>query len=368
MAFVENIKNNTIKRFITCSVPSTVCNLKCSYCYIRQIKRNDMCTNRFVLPGLKLAELLTPQRLGGICYFNLCADGETLLHPDVIDLIDGLTIQGHYVDITTNGTISKKFDELIKRLNDTQQKHMFVKFSFHYLELLRTDLMNEFINNVNKIKNSLISYTIEITPHDELIKYIDEIKTISLSKFGALPHITVARDENTKNIELLTNFQREKYAQIWGQFDSKLFDFKLRIFNEKRKEFCYAGDWSLKLDLETGKYRQCYRGCELGNICDEGAIHFKAIGCCPLPHCFNGHAFLALGNIPGLQVPTYSDERNRIMKDGDNWLKQDCAKFFSTKLYESNEQYSSIKKGYYIINSIYSRIINKLKLIIKNEK
>ncbi len=221
--------------------------------------------------------------------------------------------------------------------------------------------MDQFMENVDKIKKSFISYTIEITPHDELIKYINEIKEFSLKKFGALPHITVARNENTTNIELLTKLSRDNYEKIWGQFESELFDFKFSTFNKRRREFCYAGDWSLKLDLETGEYKQCYRGEVLGNICDEGPLKFRAIGRCPLPHCFNSHAFLALGNIPRLCAPTYSQERDRVMENGDHWLKPDCEHFFSTKLYDSNQEYSYVKKIVCLSKNLGIKIERKVK-------
>ena len=36
-------------------------------------------------------------------------------------------------------------------------------------------------------------------------------------------------------------------------------------------------------------------------------IRFEAIGCkCTQPHCYNGHAFLTLGDIPELNTPTYA--------------------------------------------------------------
>lgn len=368
MNHIEDYDREIIKRFITCNVPTSVCNLKCSYCYIRQLKRDDMKSETFVLSGQELGKLLSIKRLGGICYFNLCANGETLLHPELMDLIDALTSQGHYVDIITNGTIGKRINELVNHLNVSQQCHLFIKFSFHYLELIRTGLIDQFIDNVNKIKKSFISYTIEITPHDELIEYIDEIKRFSLLNFGALPHITVARNENTKNIELLTELDKDSYSKIWGQFKSKLFDFKFSIFNEKRKEFCYAGDWTLKLDLQTGEYKQCYKGCILGNICDNKPINFRAIGKCPLPHCFNGHAFLALGNIPELVTPMYSEERNRIMSNGEQWLKPYCNAFFSTKLYEANENYSYGKKVMCIAKNLETKIGEKIKRYLKNEE
>lgn len=52
------------------------------------------------------------------------------------------------------------------------------------------------------------SFTIEVTPSDELIPYIDEMKEVSLREFGALPHITVARDESKPDYPLLTKLSK----------------------------------------------------------------------------------------------------------------------------------------------------------------
>jgi len=360
----------TIKRFITCHVPVTACNFNCQYCYIRNIKEREI--NKFILEPVMLAEKLSPERLGGICYFNFCADGETMLQPQLIELIHHLTKAGHYADIITNGTLTNKFEELIKYLSEDEQKHLMIKFSFHYLELKKKKLLEKYVSNVNLIKKSNISYSIEITPHDELVEYISEIKEFSISNFGALPHITVARNADTREIALLTEYDRDHYKEIWGQFDSPMFDFKFSTFNHKRKEFCYAGDWSIKLDLGSGEYRQCYVGRRLGNICDEGELVFQAIGHCRMPHCFNGHAFLALGDIPELSAPTYAQERDRACVDGTHWLKEGCQCFFSTKLYNNNEEYSPEKKKEClnqtrkdIVRDKTARIVQKMKEAIK---
>lgn len=333
-----------IKRFITCHVPVSVCNFKCMYCYIGQIQQDKGKIINFADSPINLAKKLSPEQLGGICYFNLCGNGETMMHPQLLDFVYELTGMGHYVDIITNGTLTNKFDELIGFLDDKRQSRLFVKFSFHYLELNRTGMMDQFLKNVDKIKNSKISYTIEITPHDELIPFIEEIKNFSYTHFGALPHVTVARNEATEDIELLTKLSREKYQRTWEQFDSKLFDFKFSIFKQKRCEFCNAGLWSLEIDLSTGNYNQCYRGRKLGNLLDDKDIKLAPIGKCPLPHCFNGHAFLAYGDIPEMITPTYREERDRVTTTGDHWLKSDCQNFFSTRLYENNEELSDEQK------------------------
>ena len=260
---------NKIKRFITCHVPVYSCNFRCSYCYVGQHPGayKDGIKEFCMSPDL-VAQSLSPERLGGYCYFNLCGLGETMLHPQLIELVARLTSQGHFVDIITNGVLKNKFAELISVLGDNQKKHLFIKFSFHYCELKAKNLFDIFCSNIELVKQNGISYSIEVTPHDDLIPFIDEMKKFSMNHFGALPHITVARNEATKEIALLSKYSKDDYKKIWSVFNSDLFDFKLRVFNEKRKEFCYAGEWSLSINLLSGEYKQCYCGRTLGNIQD----------------------------------------------------------------------------------------------------
>lgn len=361
-----------IKRFITCLVPVHACNFRCSYCYLSHKKNSDAYgggIRPLCMDTKSIAHRLSRKRLGGVCYFNLCAAGETMMHPEIINLTRQLLGEGHYVDLVTNGTLSARFDELIEKLSNIQKKHLFIKFSFHYLELQKRNMMEKFLDNVKKIKQAEISYTIEVTPHDELVPYIEELKEFSIEHFGAWPHITVARNEGTKNIGLLTNYSKEEYKKIWSVFHSDLFDFKLSLFNQKRGEFCYAGVWSLTVDLETGYYRQCYMGDILGNICDEKSINFRAIGKCREPHCFNGHAFLALGNIPEINTVNYSMERNRVMENNEQWLGTEVNAFFSTKLSESNRIYSKSERNKILLKNGILSPMNKLfrfVLLIRN--
>jgi hypothetical protein len=176
--------------------------------------------------------------------------------------------------------------------------------------------------------------------------FIDEMKQFCMQNFGGLCHITIARDERTSGIEILSEHSFEEYKKIWGVFDSVMFDFKSKIFYQKRNEFCYAGDWSAFINLETGSLRQCYCGKELGNIYDiSKPLEFEAIGYdCIMPHCYNGHAFLAIGDIPELDTPPFSEMRNRICSDGTEWLSHEMKEFMSHKLIENNEEYSVLKK------------------------
>lgn len=331
----------SIKRFIDCHVPTEVCNFRCPYCYIGQ--KRSLCgqANKVGRKPEEVRAALSMQRWGGVLFINFCAGGETLLLEDILPIIRAVLEEGHIVQIVTNGSVSERFDEIAefpKKLLD----RLFVKFSFHYTELKRLNLVERFFDNILKVKNAGASISLEITPGDEMVPYIDEIKKVSIEKLGALPHVTVARNENTLGFEKLTSYTDEKYEKIWGQFESPMFDLKMRLLSEKREEFCYGGEWTFFLHLGTGDLKQCYRGAVIDNIfrnTDE-PIHFRPIGKhCPESYCYNGHAWLTLGAIPKMDIPTYCEIRDRECKDGTYWLSDTMREAFSQKLEKEHTIY-----------------------------
>ena len=164
---------------------------------------------------------------------------------------------------------------------------------------------------------------------------------------GALCHVTIARNDTQPSIPILSNLSDEEFYKQWGVFDSALFDFKKSIFGKPQQQFCYAGDWSVYVHLGTGNMTKCYAGKTLDNIYEhiDRPLHFEATGChCPTYHCYNGHSFLALGDIPELDTPSYAELRQRTDKDGNNWLKPEVKEFLSCKLNESNKEYPAWKK------------------------
>jgi hypothetical protein len=258
--------------------------------------------------------------------------------------------------IVTNGTSRKEFDKLIDS-SKAGMERLFFKFSYHFLEFKRRNLLNRFFDNIQKVKDAGCSFTIEITPSDELVPYLDEAKALCLQRFGALPHVTIARDERDPDeLPILTNYNKPDYENIWKTFDSDLFEYKTSVFGIKRKEFCYAGDWSFFLNIATGDMAQCYKSNYNCNIYTKpnAPIEFIAIGKkCREHHCYNAHAFLTLGVIPEVQAPYYSDLRNRILADGTEWLNPTMKSFMNSKLNESNDEYSLIKQKYITcINSV----------------
>lgn len=338
-----------IKRYIDCYIPVTTCTLRCPYCYITKHRLFEGPLPDFQYSPEYVRKALSKERLGGTCLINMCAGGETLLAPKVVDYARCLLEEGHYVMIVTNATVNKPFDEFA-RFPRELTKHLFFKFSYHYLELKKRNLMERFFGNIRKVRDAGCSFTLELTPSDDAIPYIDDIKAIAKQELGAINHVTIARDEtDDRELPMLTSLSKEEYANVWGTFNSEIFDYKLTIFEMKRKEFCYAGDWSFYLNLLTGEMSQCYKSYKQQNIFQDitKPIKFRAIGHnCGEHHCYNGHSFLTLGDIPQLKAPTYASLRNRVCNDGTEWLQPEMKAFMSSKLMESNKEYSIWKKGW----------------------
>ena len=359
-----------VKRFIDIYVPVTTCTLRCSYCYITTHRLFEGPLPQFDFSPEFLRKALSKERLGGTCLLNFCAGGETLLAPKLVEYVKALLKEGHYVMIVSNGTLSKRFDEIAAFPRELTER-LFFKFSYHYLQLKERGLLDQFFANIKKVRGAGCSFTLEQTPSDDAIPYQDEIIERAIKEVGAVPHITVARDERVDGqLPILTELSREEYKKVWGdKYKSALFDYKFSIFEQPRKEFCYAGDWSAYMNLQTGDMRQCYQANFSWNIYRDLSkpIPWIAIGHrCKELHCFNGHAWLAIGDIPDLIAPKYAELRNRTCNDGTEWLQPRVKAFMSTKLYESNKEYSVIKKHYVDARNRIKEISRQFKLFIKS--
>lgn len=343
-----------IVKFIDCYIPITYCNLQCKYCYIKQ---SDKFQNK--IPGFRysaeyIGKALSQKRLGGICHINLCGGGETLIPQEITGIIEELLKQGHYLFVVTNGTLSKRFDEILN-LDQKLLRHLGFKFSFHYDELICKNLMDTFFENVKKVQKAGCSFSIELTPHDEIIDERKQIINKCIKEVGAACHVTVARKDNYATKPILTNLSKKEYFDTWSVFKSKLFKFKMSTFNKKRNEFCYAGEWSLYVNLGSGVARQCYCSNFEQNIFEniDKPLKFLAIGNnCKEAHCYNSHAFLTLGLIPNLKTPTYASLRNRKTNRGE-WLNSDMKQVLSQKLYKNNRKRTFVERV--IINLINSK-------------
>lgn len=345
--------NEKVSKLILCFIPTNICNLKCEYCLVSQTnewERNDI---EFQYSVEHIVKALSKDRLGGICYINLTAQGETLIYKYIVPLTRGLLEEGHYVEIITNGTVTKRIDEILE-FPEELLRHLFFKISYHYKQMKNTKMEEIYWNNVRKIKKSLCSFTIELMPHDDIGDEIDQVCQHCIDNIGAVCHATVGRNDKMNSKGLLTSLHKGDYVKLWSKLDSTMFDLKMKLLGVRRKEFCYAGKWSLLIDISSGESSQCYGRMNTQNIFKDLAkpIKFKPVGySCTQAFCFNGHAHVAWGIIPELETPTYFDVRNRTCNDGVNWVKKDCELFFKQKFKDNNTEYTKTQKVLHTLNN-----------------
>ena len=358
----HSLNKNRLKKYFDIYVPVTTCNLQCKYCYVAQhnLTSAEVKPLKYTLSHIRKA--LSCNRLGGTCLLNLCAAGETLLAPYIVDLTRELLEEGHFVMLVTNGLPTKRIRELIEEIPPQLQKHLILKISFHFMELKSKGLLEKYFANISLIQQSAISFTVELTPSDDQIPYVDEIKEVCLNNLGALCHVTVTRDESKPEIPILSALSRQEYIKVWGQFDSPLFDFKMKIFGQPRKEFCYNGLWGGAINMDYGTISKCY-GLPPTKIFDNPSapIDFGPAGKCEKPHCHNGHSWLTLGMIPELITPAYLEMRDRVTADGRHWVGEDMRQFLSQKLADNNDLLTTRAKRYIGMKNSFNKAFYPLK-------
>lgn len=97
-----------MKKAFLFAIPLSVCNLRCHYCYLSQRPSSY----EGVIPEMQfspeqIAYALRKERVGGVSYVNLCADGETLLLPNLARYVELLAREGHYMEIVSNMVLNQ---------------------------------------------------------------------------------------------------------------------------------------------------------------------------------------------------------------------------------------------------------------------
>ncbi len=343
----------TIKRFFDCQVPVNRCNFECDYCTVGQWRKvngeGPKEYTEFKYPIEHMIKALSKERLGGTCAFNLCGNGETFLHPQLLELVEALLKEGHFVSIVSNGTITKGIDYLCS-LDEEMRSRIFIKFSFHYTELLKKNLLTTYFKNVNKAHKAGLSLTVELVASDGNVPYIEDIKKVCMENLGVLCHLTDPRANTTTDIRHLTEMPMEEHLKIWEPFHSALFDYRQATWGKNRREnFCYGGVWSFNLGLGNGKLKQCYRNSDTVQWIFENIdepIHYLPRGYhCSFAHCFNSHVFDCLcGVIPEIASPYYAELRNRVLPDGTEWIQGAYKEIYNRRVCENNTEYSEEEK------------------------
>lgn len=357
---------DTISRFFECLVPISKCNLKCSYCYVMQEGRRNTEAVKFVATPEEIGRAFSQARVGGLALINLCGFGETLIPKEMPQIIYEILKQGQYVNVTNNGTMSRRFQEIMNLCPVEYRNRLSFAFSFHYVELKNRNLLDVFINNVKYVRDNGCSFVVQLNLADEYIPLCDEIKDICLKEFGALPQIALTRRElNDGSYEIMTSYPENEYISVARSFNSPLFEFTLKNFNQKRTEFCYAGVWSYKVDLGSGMLRSCNCTEAHQNIYHDlnEPIKCRAVGnCCTSGYCVNSSHYMSLGVIPSIDTPSYVEVRNRPEA---SWYQPEMQEFLSHQFTENHKEYSKMQKLIANISQESRNVMASLKKIAK---
>ena len=338
----------SIEKFIGLHFKVGVCNLKCSYCYVGQ-HNNHMLDIPYTLEEMKRA--FSKKRLGGICFINICSDGETLIHPMMPKIIEAFLQEGHYVLVVTNAVFRKRLMECISCKADVSK--LFFKVSFHYEEMKKMRLLDMFYENLELIKESPCSYTVEYITCDETLEQIESFKQECLDKMGALPQLNMPREERAKNLGVMSKFTWDNYIKAWDKadFNSEFWKFRKQIFGKKYKEFCYAGYRSIWVNMGNGYSYQCYNLPPIQNFMGEldKPVKWLAVGNnCPQAHCYVAYSHMTLGTTNFQDCvsykPTYDVIRNRVCADGTEWIKPTYKRAFQKGI--KKEVFSEKKKKF----------------------
>lgn len=250
-----------INYFISTTIHTRGCNLKCDYCYLSQADyKNDVGGTTLRYPMEHIKKAFSKERIG-TCSIEIKGDGETFLPSDVVPLITTLLEEGHYVQVITNGTLTDKIKQLVEWVK-TVKKEEYLKFhvSLHYLELKRLNLLDEFAETINYLKMMNVGVEINLTVGGSYIPVIDDIQEYCAKKLEIRPKFNMALDlKKDGTIEILTGkYSVEEYYSAVKRLEcDELFEERWENFNSKNEYFCYAGKWAFTLDMTTGLTTQC---------------------------------------------------------------------------------------------------------------
>lgn len=341
-----------IRLTVTAAVPGDVCNLRCKYCYVSQLNDHKFTKAEFNYSVDHMLKALNKERLGGIASIVYCGTGETLVPREIIDMVKGSLKEGHFVEIVTNLTLNNRIDELINEIPPEDMKRLMVKGSLHYLELKRLNKLDDYFDNMKKLVDAGASCFPFLVVCEEYIPYLDEIIQLCIDNIGEPPQITAYMEFDTaQNIHKKADmYDAELVSMLKEKFHSNVYE----VYNEMldintQEHFCYAGEWSLHVELKDGSTKKCH-GCPIEqNIFEDltKPIHFEPIGnnCC-MKDCSIQYNFRTWGLVPYYKdLPTYAQTIcrdklfNETIKQGFNH------KFYDIRQLHTEEEKKKINKA-----------------------
>jgi len=367
-------KYDRIQKEITVYVPGNICNMRCSYCYVSEcLMQGHEEKPKFSYSVEHMVEAFRPERIGGIAYFVVIGNGETLLVPEVVPFVKGLLSQGHVVEVVTNNTVDKRIDELLEAPAEDLAR-LIIKCSLHWKELVRLKKVDSYFANIRKIVAAGASSYPFVVICDEYMEDLEEICETCKRELGVPPHCTPClisenREEFMRGGVAVTSpaCTPEFTEYIDERFHSKIFTEVVRFLDvDPQKIFCYAGKWAFGVGMDTGHVVKCHNVSVGVNFFENIEEPFECdyVGCeCGLATCSVQYGLFAQGMIPEVpNVPSYaemvcdreglfSDEVKRLMSvkicDGDRVLsEQERIEFLMNQVVEKNKYIDALVAGY----------------------
>lgn len=293
-------------RCILLKFPQTECDLHCAYCYLGHRPRRHTAVGDFMQRHSPeaIAETLSPQRVGGSCFFYGYADGEPLLHDVNVKLLAALAARGHFAAVTTNLNAADT-GRLERVFAPSNRWRVLFLASLHWHELLRTGRLDAFFDTMDSLRATGFSCRVRLCFAPEYLSELEAIDALCIRRTGQLP--------------LLTRWRAtERPCPIMDDLDSigtrsPIYRLQKKCADIPRREFCLAGERSAVLDLGSGEFRACLAEPVVG-VLDPGdqdnrfAFLGKPVGCqCHASWCMCCSILWPWGVLPELFPGTWSD-------------------------------------------------------------
>lgn len=235
-------------RCVLLKFPQTECDLNCAYCYLRGGRRTaDGDFMRRHSPEA-IAESLSPERIGGPCFFYGFADGEPLLHDVNVRLMAALAARGHFAAVTTNLNAADA-RRMERAFAPEDRWRVLFLASLHWHELQRRGRLDAFFDTMDRLRKAGFSCRIRLCLAPEYLSELEEVDALCLRRTGKLPLLTRWRGNESPGLNM------DDLDRIGVR--SPVYRLQKRCADVPRREFCLAGERSAVLDLGSGEIRAC---------------------------------------------------------------------------------------------------------------
>ena len=235
-------------RCVLLKFPQEECDLRCSYCYLGFRRRRGTAAFLERHTPEAIAEALSPECLGGACFFYGYADGEPLLHGVNAKILAALATRGHFVAVTTNLN-SEGVMRLEAEVPPADRWRALVLASLHYGELRRRNRLDRFFDHLSRLRKAGFWCRIRLCLAPEYLSVLNEIDMLCKQRAAQLPLLTRWRGPGTSDVDM------DALDRVGMR--SPVYRLQRQCADVTRREFCLAGEKSAVLDLGDGTVRAC---------------------------------------------------------------------------------------------------------------